>query len=522
MDRNLERKRYTRREALRVGGGFALGAIVLGAVACDDGEQGRGSVGSGSSDEPQRGGVLQFSSEWFYPADSMDPGTISENGEIVIAGMLYQGLTSLDYDWAAEPVLAESWENNADFTEWTFNLREAKFHDGTDFTAEDAAYSIGRLVDKDFGSALFARLSPSLSPDGIQVVDDRTLKLELKRPDSLILLPLSAYQAFVVKEGSEKDGVGTGPFKVRTFNAGRNYEFERFEDYWRDGYPYLDGVRIVATPEEAPKVQAVTSGQAHLSDMNYVSVDTVEASSAEILESDPVHLYNVAMDVTQAPFDDVRVRQAMKFGLDREKVLEVAYSGFSEVAHDIPAPDSDPFVPEDLAGRERDVEEAKRLLSEAGHPDGLDLKLECSSDELQTNFALGYADALKDAGFNIEVEPYPAETYWDDVWLQKPFYVSEWFRRHPVEAMSVMLASDAPWNESKFKNDELDSLLEQVLEVSEDEQQDLISKALSIVAEESGLGIPGFRRRLFAAKPELKGLEFTTFTVISFEGVSLG
>ena len=127
-----------------------------------------------------------------------------------------------------------------------------------------------------------------------------------------------------------------------------------------------------------------------------------------------------------------------------------------------------------------------------------------------------------DAGITIEVSPYPIETYWEEVWLNGPFYVSEWFRRYPVEALSVMCGGDAPWNESNYRDAELDSLIEEALRVSGDEQAEIIGRALTKVADESGLGIPGFRRRLFAAKPGLTGLRHTTFTVISFEDVRLG
>lgn len=516
----------TRRDFIRLANMAGLGVVAFNVVGCTPGDGAAvettlgatSTTGIPTTAASRGSGVLQFASEWFYPGDSLDPGTISENGEIIISGMLYQGLTSLDYSWDPQPLLAESWEANNDSTEWTFHLREANFHDGTSLTAADAAFSIGRLVDADYGSALYARLSPSLSPDGIEVVDDRTLKLTLLRPDSLFLLPLSSYQAFIVKDGAEgaDEGIGTGPFRLTSFNAGQSYEFERNDEYWNPELPYLDGVRIIAIPEESPKVQSVLAGDSHLSDMNYISVSTVEGSSANILESDSVHFYNIAMDATVAPFDDPRVRRALKIGVDRQRVQEIAFSGFSETAHDVPAPDSDPFVPESLL-LDRDVDEARRLLAEAGYPDGIEIELQCSSDELQTNFALGYADALADAGITINVAPYPAETYWDDVWLQAPFFVSEWFRRHPIEAMSVMLAGDAPWNESKYQNAEFDALLESALAVSGDEQMEVAAEALALVADESGLGIPGFRRRLFAAKPEISGLEFTTFTVLSFE-----
>lgn len=524
---------YTRREIIRLANIAGMGAVAFAITGCSPAATTTTTTGSTGTTAPvgttvpgtvveAKGGVLQFASEWFYPGDTLDPGTISENGEIIIAGMLYQGLTSLNYSWEPQPLLAESWEINDTSTEFVFHLREAGFHDGSPLTSADVAFSIGRLVDEAFGSALYARLSPSLSPDGIEVVDERTLRLSLLRPDSLFLLPLSTYQAMIVRDGGAgaAEGIGTGPFRVKSFNPGTSYEFERHTAYWRENRPLLDGIRIVAMPEEGPKVQSVLAGDSHLSDMNYVSVSTVEGSEATILESASVHLYNVAMDVTAAPFDDQRVRKALKIGMDRQRALDIAYSGFSETAHDVPAPDSDPFVPASLLF-EQDIEEAKRLLAEAGYPDGIELELQCSSDELQTNFALAYSDALKDAGITIKVSPYPAETYWDDVWLQAPFFVSEWFRRHPIEAMSIMLASDAPWNESKFKSEQLDSLIQGALTVSGEAQKELTAQALNLVAEESGLGIPGFRRRLFAAKPGLTGLEFTTFTVVSFENVAL-
>ena len=510
-------ERLTREELLKRGAGFAVAASVLGlGAACggdDDGAVGGG--GDGGNGAPKKGGILQVSFSDASTKENLDPALSTLNNDSFYTGQIYEGLTVYDTEWNVHPVLAESWEPNEDASEWTFHLREGvTFHDGTPLTAADAAYSIGRILDEELGSPLFSRLDQSLAQDGIEATDDRTLVLRLKQADSLMPLALAARHAMIVKEGTDEftveTAVGTGPFKVKSFQPGRSWEVERNPEYWEAGLPYLDGVRGLIVGEQSTKVQAVTAGQSHLGDpIDYSAASTVQgAGGAELLEFKGATYLVVSMDQTQEPFTDERVVRAIKMAVDRERVLQAVYQGYGDVTADVPAPPVDPHYPPDLDAAQ-DVEGAKQLLAEAGYPNGIDLELHTSASYGgMVDFAVAFQQVVEPAGIRVKLNQGSPDTYWDQVWLVKPMYVSYWTRRHPNDTLAVTYVSNAPWNECKLKNQELDDLLDQGLSTTdEDERLRIYQQALAIVAEKHGTAIPAFASKLWIKKKNVRDEE---------------
>jgi peptide/nickel transport system substrate-binding protein len=507
-------REITRRQLLKGAAGLAAGATVLGIAGCGGGEEGAGGgTGPTATGEVKRGGILQVSFSDSSTDESLDPAISELNNDSFYTGQIYEGLTVADTDWGVHPVLAESWESNEDATEWTFTLRQGvTFHDGTPFTAKDAAYSIGRLLDEKVASPLFSRLEPSLDPDGIEAADDATLVLRLKRPDSLMPLALSARHAMIVKDGTKEfdvaSAIGTGPFKVKSFRPGESWEVERNESYWEQGVPYLDGIRGVVIGEQSTKVQSVVSGQAHIADpIDYSAASTV-TGNAELLEFSGATYLLVAMDQTKEPFTDERVVDAIKMAVDREQVLNAVFQGYGDVTADVPVPQDDFFYPTDLS-TEQDVEGAKALLAEAGYPSGIDVELNTSASYGgMVDLAVAFQQVVEPAGIRVKINQGSPDTYWDQVWLVKPMYVSYYTRRHPNEILSITYASKAPWNECKLKNPELDELLSEGLRTTEREaQRQIYQDALRLVNDKHGTSIPAFVSKLWVKKKNVRGEE---------------
>ena len=513
LDEELTRE-LTRRQLLKGAAGIAAGASVLGLAGCGGDEgTGVGTDGATGTTAVKRGGIMQVSFSDSSTDESLDPAISELNNDSFYTGQIYEGLTVADTEWGVHPVLAEEWESNEDATEWTFTLRQGvTFHDGTPFTAQDAAYSIGRLLDEDVASPLFSRLEPSLDPDGISASDDATLVLTLKRPDSLIPLALSARHAMIVKDGtadfSVANAIGTGPFKVKSFRPGQSWEVERNTSYWEQGLPYLDGIRGVVIGEQSTKVQSVVSGEAHIADpINYSAASTV-TGNAELLEFSGATYLLVAMDQTKEPFNDERVVDAIKMAVDREQMLNAVFQGYGDVTADVPVPPDDFFYPTDLS-TEQDIEGAKALLAEAGYPDGIDVELNTSdSYGGMVDLAVAFQQVVEPAGIRVKINQGSPDTYWDQVWLVKPMYVSYYTRRHPNEILSVTYASNAPWNECKLKNPELDDLLSEGLRTTDrDAQQQIYQDALRQVNDKHGTSIPAFVSKLWVKKNNVRGEE---------------
>ncbi|MGH2672707.1 MAG: ABC transporter substrate-binding protein [Actinomycetota bacterium] len=511
-------ERLTREELLRRGAGFAVGVSVLGvAAACGgDDEQGAQTGAEDTEGAPKQGGIVQISFSDSSTDESLDPAISELNNDSFYTGQIYEGLTIYDTSWEVHPVLAESWTPNADATEWTFTLRQGvTFHDGTPLTSRDAAYSIGRLLDEKVGSPLFSRLQPSLDPGGIQAPDEQTLVLTLKRPDSLIPLALGARHAMVVKDGttefSVETAIGTGPFKIKSFQPGQSWEVEKNPSYWEQGVPYLDGLRGVVITEQSTKVQSVTAGEAHIADpIDYSAASTVEGSSAaELLEFKGSTYLLIAMDQRKEPFDDERVVDAIKMAVDREQMLQAVFQGYGDVTVDVPVPPDDPYYPPDLDPAQ-DIEGAKQLLADAGYPDGIDLELITSASYGgMVDLAVAFQQVVEPAGIRVKINQWSPDTYWDQVWLVKPMFVSYYTRRHPNEILAITYASNAPWNECKLENPTLDDLLSQGLRSTDpEEQKEIYQNALREVNDKHGTSIPAFVSKLWIKKKNVKGEEF--------------
>jgi peptide/nickel transport system substrate-binding protein len=509
------RRELTRRQLLRGAAGIAAGASVFGLAACGGDDDGGGTqTGAQPEGDVKRGGILQVSFSDSSTDESLDPAGTELNNDSFYTGQIYEGLGVADTKWDVHPVLAESWEPNDDASEWTFKLRQGvQFHDGTPFSSKDAAYSIGRLLDEELGSPLFSRLQPSLDPDGIQAPDDQTLVLSLKRPDSLMPLALSARHAMIVKDGTSEfdvaSAIGTGPFKVKSFQPGQSWELEKNTTYWEKGVPYLDGLRGVVVGEQSTKVQSVTSGQAHIADpIDYSAASTVSGGGASILEFPGATYLLIAMDQRKKPFNDERVVDAIKMAVDREQVLSAVFQGYGDVTADVPVPPDDFYYPPDLSTAQ-DIEGAKQLLADAGYPNGIDLELHTSASYGgMVDLAVAFQQVVEPAGIRVKINQGSPDTYWDQVWLVKPMYVSYYTRRHPNEILSITYASNAPWNEAQFKNPTLDDLLAQGLRTTDrEEQKQIYQDALREVADKHGTSIPAFVSKLWIKKDNVQGAE---------------
>ena len=369
--------RLTRRQLLQAGAVVGLGAGLASSgllAACGSSGSGTGAAPTASSRAIKRGGVFTFATDQLFPKDGLDPLKNIDDGQDALEGMLREGLVSYDFKFQPVPRLAQTWDVNPELTEYTFHLRpNVTWHDGTPFTAKDAAWSIERIMSPEGGSGMMQRLDSSIDKNGVVVVDDLTLKLKLKRPDSLLLLALSNQQCYLVKANSKEadyaKGIGTGPFKLKFYNEGQSFEVDKNPAYWMTGYPIVDTVRGIQDPEESTKLQSVASGAASVTQVSFDQLAVVKANSK--LQVNPYEkgiTYCVVCDCTTKPFSDPRVRQALKLSIDRDNVINIAYGGQGFASPDAWVAMDDPFMNDTLiATTKMDRAKATQLMTAAGY-----------------------------------------------------------------------------------------------------------------------------------------------------------
>lgn len=334
------------------------------------------------------------------------------------------------------PNLAESWDISDDGLEYTFHLRQGvKFHNGNDFTAEDVAYTFHRMLTVEGGvntefidqikgaDELLAGETDTL--EGVEVVDDYTIKVTLKEPFAGFLASISSpgvsiYDSEATEAAGDQFGmdpavtVGTGPFEFSSWSFNNQLVLTRNEDYWK-GASGLPGVVIKIIPDTETQSMMFESGELDILDLDYAadSVDRfTETYPDQIVQGPRVGIVYFTMNFNKEPFQDVRVRKAVQMSIDRQAILDALYGGRGQVEQGI--------FPHGLIGFNPDQEEikydpeaAKALLAEAGYADGFDMEIAADSSASDTmTMALEIvSDQLAEVGIRAEIKNYDESTW---------------------------------------------------------------------------------------------------------------
>jgi peptide/nickel transport system substrate-binding protein len=521
----------SRRRFLQGTASFAsAGLLAELAAACGSSGSTGGSSSQSSSNAgggtPRRGGIMSVAVGDAATSENLDPQrTWNQNHDYFYGPAVWETLVKSTPDWGIVPYLASSATPNHDSTVWTLKMRPGvKWHDGKPLTSRDAAWSIKRILDPKQANPIYGVLKPVLGVNGIKTPDPQTLEFHLNYPHTLLPLVFAQPGAEIVQDGSDpskytaQTAVGTGPFAVKSFSPGHSWELQRNPNYWIKGLPYLDGMRGVSTPDPTGMVEAVTNGQSHIaSSMNFSQVSSLQGTDATTFIVAGSHDIYIIMDTRVKPFGDNRVRQAIKLAMNRETIMKAAYLGDSIGTTDTPLPSNDSLYPASLGIRAQDTAQAKKLLAEAGYPNGLSLEL-YTGDLVggMVDMATAFAQTVAPAGIKIKITQHPASTYFEQVWLQRPFYVSWITTRHPVVRVPMTMTPDAAWQETHLIDTPTEAQLKKAVAAHGAEQKQLIGEMLTWVADNQGYACPAFANWVFPMKKQLRGVTWQTARTVDF------
>lgn len=450
------------------------------------------------------------------PNLTMDPAFLNTDDDAYHLFAVYNRLFTLDRQMQVQPELAESASVSQDGLTWTIKLKSGvKFHDGKDFTAKDVVYTFKRLIDPATKSPAASTLS-FLKSDGIKAVDDHTVTFTTDSPIANLPEQITVKYSLIVEDGAKSEdlkvhGMGTGPFAQQTFSPAETKRvLVRNANYWKAGLPKAKCLEISVMTEEVPRTAALQSGAVDLILVtSAASVPQLQADkNIKLLESPAGTYYNFVMWMDQKPFDDLRVRQAMKAVVDRQAMVDTVLLGFGEPGNDNPVPPSWPaaFTHE---VQQRDVEKAKKLLADAGYPNGIDLDLYTGEGSPGlVKMAEAYAQMAADAGIRVNLIQNPADSYWTSIWNQKPFFQAAWSARTPSQALNYTFASDSPNNESRWKRPDYDAILAKArAELDDAKRAELYNQAQKMLTEEGSTIIPFFIKTVAAMRATCDGYQ---------------
>lgn len=442
----LSREAFLRRAI--AGGGAVLLAGNLGGVA-------RAAVDA----SPKRGGTFRVGVSGGSAKDFIDGQNIvtrPDQARIVTGWetlVVFDSQFKLRFDGLAEEIVS-----NKRADQWTIRVRKGiEFHNGKTLSADDVKYSLQRLVNKKLGLFGGAALS-SVDPRQIQKLDKRTVRLHLKQRDGTILDALGQYVAGIVPVGyspnavgQAKPNVGTGPYKVQSFNPGQQSVHVRNPNYWRSGQPYFDKVVVIDFPDDTARVNALLGGQVDaITDVPPAQVAVVNGhAGTKVLESPSAAWTPICMRVDAEPFTDVRVRQAMRLIANRPQMVAQALSGHGHIGNDLYGIFDEAFD-DSLPQRHQDIDKAKSLLKAAGKS-GLTVDLQSTNGALGMNEgAQVFAQQAKAAGVTVNVKILDSGPFYGPQYLKWTFSTDFWGSRNYLSQVAAGSLPSSPYNETHW------------------------------------------------------------------------
>jgi peptide/nickel transport system substrate-binding protein len=484
---------------------------------------------------------------------TVQPFLAEEQASIGIANLIFEGLTGGDVR-TGQPSptgLADYWEIGPDNRTYTFHLnKDAKWHDGTDFTAEDVQFSADALANPDTGSVYTGSFVDTV--ESWRVIDEDTFEMVAKEPvytflydiQTMWIIPKHIWEDVPLAEWRNDPGatgadpsriVGTGPFKFQEWRQGESVTLVRNDDYYGK-VPYIDTYTMLIWPDQTSVVNALLNGEVDAAALEPADIAAIEGTPGIEVAHYPTrgfsyYEFNLNADVT-TKWQDQRVRQALMYALDRESIVNDIFLGYAEVAQGTQPVVSYAYAPDQITTKyTHDPEKAEALLTEAGWTDSdgdgvVDKDGESLSFELLYNSGSPVTDQLvaylQDAWAEVGVEATPRalefpaliEATTTNLDWEVALYGFSWDATFIQDIMFGCDQYQVGFNDMKYCNPDLDEIFDRSKrEFDEDARRELLIEASNIVNDAQPVAVLFFSQDHAAYNDALQNFNPSTWGV---------
>ena len=476
---------------------------------------------------------------------TLDPFNATDNASWRVARQIYDTLVGFESGtFAPKPGLATEWEISEDGLTYTFTLREGvKFHDGTDFNADAVVFNIERWWDEnneyhdgEFGNVVsffggFKGDEKCIISD-VKALDGTHVEITLSQVYPAFLARLTDPSTAIIspeaikaqRDAIGQNPVGTGPFMFESWAPNDNITLTKNPDYW-DGAPAIDKLIFKVIPDNTARLTALQSGEIDIMDsLNPSDFPVVDQDPAlQVIERPAINCGFFWINTTKAPFDNVKVRQALNMAINKEGIISSLYNGLAIPAKSVLSPSSWAYNP-DMQDYAFDAAAAKSLLAEAGYPDGFDMKITVRS-EARAYFPqpLKLAEImqanLKDIGITASVETADGSTYSGMVY-GGDYDIAAWGTggNDPDPALAInhyfnkaTASGERAQNSARWENDEATDLLNTAQSILDQEERAGMYREVQQIVHDEAIIIPIVHvKAMLAAAQYVQG--YTAFT----------
>jgi peptide/nickel transport system substrate-binding protein len=477
----------------------------------------------------------------------IDPITYSELVSGRVLSQVYEGFTAETADGKFVPALAVSWTPLAGGDGFRFNLRPGvKFHSGRPFTAKDVKYTFEQLLTPGMKGGLGAtylgnvvgaadlKAGKTKELSGVTVVDDLTVEIRFTKVD--VLFPIYPFQfmdsGVVAADGADwmmKVSAGTGPFKFKKWTRGVAVELEANKDYW-GGAPKIDGVSFLVVPSADTALSQYDAGELDF-------LDVQDAIFRRVLRDDryKTEIHKISRAQTRyigmnqnlyAPFKDKRVREAVSLSINRDALIRGLYDGAAFPLNGVITPGVAGFNP-DMPALKYDPERAKKLMAEAGFPDGKGLPpVDISATANYKDEMTYYANQLnRTLGMPVNVNIVERATFIKAMNAgEVAFFPWGWTADYPdgFNYLSQLWYSKSPYNRARWSNADYDKLIDEAQVTFDDAKRfGLYHKAEKILMDDWATAPLPMTAVIWLTKPNVTKAGMTPFGLDSFKDVEI-